>query len=73
MSADFEFTDNVMEFGSDGRTVGVLFTRQAAGYHLSIESAEFGPALSALAASWKERKPVKVSVRGTEILQVRPA
>jgi hypothetical protein len=72
MSADFEFSDLVTDFGSDGRGVGVLFARQAGGYRLAAEAAEFDKTLSALAASWRKRKAVRVTVRGTEILRATP-
>lgn len=73
MSPDFEFTDQVTDFGSEGRDVGVLFARQAGGYRLAAETPEFDKTLSALATSWKERGVVRVSVRGTQILRADPA
>jgi hypothetical protein len=72
MGMTVEFTDRVMNFGTDPNWITVLFATQAAGYHLAPEADDFAVQVANLARAWKSKKPAKVVVSGVDIVSVEP-
>jgi|GraSoiStandDraft_50_1057286.scaffolds.fasta_scaffold315079_1 hypothetical protein len=70
MDFTVEFTDRVTDFGTREGRVNVLFAKQAANYELSVGQSDFVELVARLAAAWKSRTPVKVTVDGVNIISV---
>ena len=68
--SEIEFTDRVMSFATEPGQLNVLFRQQAANYQIGQERPDFVALASSIAAAWKSIKPVRVSVRGVEIMSI---
>ena len=73
MTMRSEFTDRVMDFGTDGDRVAVLFAQQAAGYGIPAETSNLEALVAALCVSWKHKRAVDVVAEGTRIVSVAAA
>lgn len=68
-----KFVDKVQGFRTEGRTVKVIFTLQAAEYTIEADSAKLKEMVSTLAEGWKQQSPLQLVVVGTKINAVEPA
>jgi 2-keto-3-deoxy-galactonokinase len=68
-----EFTDRIQDFHTEQGKVTVLFFAAAAPYTIDAAREDFAALVGKLAAGWKARQPIKVVVRGMEIIGISPA
>jgi hypothetical protein len=69
---DIEFTDRVMDFALQNDHVNVLFMQQAAAYRIPVEIDQFAKLVGDVAAGYKSKKPIKVTVRrSVEIVDIK--
>lgn len=70
MDLDTTFTDIVTGLGEEPGYVNVIFRQHAANYRLASDRSDLDQQLANARTSLKQKKPVRVVVRVTEIISI---